>query len=140
MVVIVAGGRDLSWAWRFEEWLETLHSAYVFHEVVVGSNNRDPTGQRRGADAHAKAWAERLGIDTTVMDANWTKFGRGAGPRRNTRMLWYLNLISDATQTPAMVLTLPGGKGTADLASQAAAFGIPVLAHPNVPSDLRPAA
>ena len=31
-----------------------------------------------------------LALSLAVMDANWLGQGRSGGPRRNTRMLWYL--------------------------------------------------
>ena len=44
---------------------DRLHAHEHCTEVLVGSNTRDAQGSRRGADAHAKAWADRVGIDTT---------------------------------------------------------------------------
>jgi hypothetical protein len=99
----------------------------------VGSNTRDAAGRRKGADAHAKGWAERLGIDTTVMDANWLAHGKGGGPRRNTRMLRYLALVSANAAAAARVIVFPGGTGTADLCTQALACGIEVLRWPALP-------
>jgi hypothetical protein len=110
--------------------------------VIVGSNNRDKQGRRRGADAHAKSWAERCGIDTTVMDANWIGHGLGGGPRRNARMLKYLEMLCyEHAAHPGLVIALPGGDGTDDLVTQATGReGVEVLVYPELPPELRPAA
>ena len=52
--MIIGGGRDLAWQFAYERYLDQLHAHYHCAEVVVGSNNRDKQGRRRGADAHAK--------------------------------------------------------------------------------------
>jgi hypothetical protein len=134
MYVIIGGGRDLKWRFEFETYLELLHARYRFAEVIVGSNNRDAAGRRKGADAHAKGWADRMGLDTTVMDANWIAHGKGGGPRRNARMLAYL--LAMAAYEKRLVVAFPGGTGTADLCTQAAAFGITVLHWPKLLPDL----
>jgi len=101
----------------------------------VGSNIRDHKGRRKGADAHAKGWAERAGVNTTVMDANWVGQGRSGGPRRNTRMLKYLELLCDEDAAhPGLVIAFPGGPGTDDLCTQAEALGVRVLRFPYVPA------
>jgi hypothetical protein len=127
------GGRSLQWRFEFETYLETLHTGFAFAEVIVGSNNRDAAGRRKGADAHAKGWADRMGLDTTVMDANWIAHGKGGGPRRNARMLAYL--LAMAAHDKRLVVAFPGGTATADLCVQARAFGIPVLCYPELPPE-----
>jgi hypothetical protein len=137
MYVIIGGGRDLAWRFEYDDYLTRLHERYQFAEVIVGSNIRDAKGRRKGADAHAKGWADRRGINTTVMDANWVGQGRSGGPRRNTRMLKYLQLLcfEDAAH-PGLVIAFPGGTGTEDLCIQAAAsHGIEVLRSPDLPPE-----
>src|ERR1041385_1543943 len=117
MHVIICGGRDLVWSPAHSHYLDALHRRYTFLEVIVGSFRRDPDGYLRGADAHAKAWAEHHGLNTTVMDANWVGHGKSAGPRRNGRMLTYLMAISDsesillgvAPHEARLVIGFPGG-------------------------------
>jgi hypothetical protein len=96
---------------------------------------RDKQGRRVGADAHAKGWADRMGLNTTVMEANWVAHGKGGGPRRNTRMLRYLDLLCyDNAAHPGLVIAFPGGAGTDDLCTQAAQCdGIQVLRWPELP-------
>jgi hypothetical protein len=140
MYVIIGGGRDLMWQFEYDTYLDTLHAHYQFEEVIVGSNVRDHAGRRKGADAHAKGWADRMGLNTTVMDANWVGHGKGAGPRRNTRMLRYVDMLvryaSYDAAHPGLVIALPGGTGTEDLCMQAPAFSIAVLRWPDLPPEL----
>jgi len=44
-------------------------------------------GEARGADTLARVVAEELGITVLPFPANWTKYGRAAGPIRNRQML-----------------------------------------------------
>ena len=122
--------------WRFEHesYLDDLHRLYQFQEVIVGSNLRDKNGRRLGADAHAKGWADRVGIDTTVMDGNWIGHGRSGGPRRNRRMLKYLELLCDEDAAHSgLVIAFPGGDGTDNLCRQAQSRGVSVLHYPAYP-------
>lgn len=41
----------------------------------------------QGADKIAKYWCRRLNIEDIPMPADWSKYGRSAGPRRNQQML-----------------------------------------------------
>jgi hypothetical protein len=45
------------------------------------------SGGARGPDTWAAEHAERLGLRTLVLRANWKKYGRGAGMRRNTEIV-----------------------------------------------------
>lgn len=45
------------------------------------------TGGARGVDSWTDAIARSLGLPTTVMPADWDKFGRAAGRIRNIAML-----------------------------------------------------
>ena len=142
------------WQFEYETYLERLHAYYQFTEVIVGSNVREGMRLRQDsrhmtavtqqctADAHAKGWADRAGINTTVMDANWIGHGKSGGPRRNTRMLRYLALLcgEDAAH-PGLVIAFPGGAGTDDLCTQAQQWdGIMLLRWPALPPELVAAA
>jgi hypothetical protein len=126
----------MMWQLEHDTYLERLHGHLQFDEVIVGSNVRDKQGRRLGEDAHAKGWADRVGIDTTVMDANWVGHGRGGGPRRNARMLRSLHfLCTDTWPYPGLVLAFPGGDGTDDLCRQASACHVRVLRYPEYPPE-----
>jgi len=79
-------------------------------------------GGADGADTLAGRVAAELGIPVRVFRAEWDRYGRAAGPIRNTRML-------DEGQ-PDLVLAfhadLSRSRGTADMVAKARARGIPV--------------
>ena len=52
-------------------------AAYV--EVIVGGAT--------GADSYAESEARALNLDVRVVQAQWGRYGDGAGPKRNRKML-----------------------------------------------------
>jgi hypothetical protein len=60
-------------------------------EALLNLEGRDGTvivtGGGRGADTIADDVARELGFERLIVPANWERYGRSAGPRRNTRML-----------------------------------------------------
>lgn len=77
------------------------------------------------ADIIADWVAQSLGLDVERHPAEWNKYGRGAGPRRNEAM------IDRAAESglPAVVLAfpLPGSRGTIHCVQYARARGVRVL-------------
>lgn len=55
-------------------------------------------GAARGADELSGLWAERHNVPVTEVPANWDKYGRSAGYKRNTEM---------AEMKPDIVLAFP---------------------------------
>ena len=129
-IVIICGGRDLCLTPAHYQWLNALHGEYGLIEVIVGSDNRYASGALRGVDAQALAWAKRQRIDTTVMEANWERHGRSAGPVRNGRMLTYLCLIEATFQYQSAVIAFPGGSGTAHMIACARKANVVVFQFP----------
>jgi hypothetical protein len=76
-------------------------------------------GGATGADWLAKYWAGSEGIKMVEYKAEWEKYGKSAGARRNQVMLD----VSD----PELVVAFPGGPGTADMVRRAEQAGIKVL-------------
>ena len=81
-------------------------------------------GAASGADALAKAWADRKMIPDDPYPADWYPGGsrrldKSAGPRRNSRML--------AEGRPDIVIAFPGGTGTADMVAKARRAGVTVI-------------
>lgn len=106
MRILVCGGRDYDDQRRVFAVLDALAPALVIQ------------GGARGADLHARAWATARGKPCATFDAPWAALGRGAGPIRNGWMLEFGH--------PDLVVAFPGGKGTADMVSQAQRAGIQV--------------
>lgn len=110
-IVLVCGGRD------YNDW---DHMCVVLSDLLNGDGiSRIVHGDARGADRMAGAWAKLVDIPVTTYPADWVKHGKAAGPIRNQLML-----DSEAID---MVVSFPGGRGTADMVKRATAKGIPVV-------------
>ena len=107
MRVLVCGGRD------FDDWplfCETLKRFEI--DIVV-------SGDAPGADTMALEWCEDAAVPLQRHVANWSEFGRAAGPIRNQAML--------DEGKPDLVIAFPGGRGTADMVRRARAAGVKVI-------------
>ena len=78
-------------------------------------------GEAQGADTIAREIAEELSIPVETYPADWERYGKAAGPKRNARML--------AEGRPDIVLAfpLPESNGTLDMVKKARAAGIRVV-------------
>lgn len=76
-------------------------------------------GGARGADEGAGRWAESEGLKPLVFKADWKRYRKAAGPRRNAIML--------EQGKPDLVIAFPGGKGTQNMTELARASGVPVI-------------
>ena len=98
----------------------------TIHSVLT---NYDPntttviTGGARGADKIAHFIASELKMQTEVYEADWVKFGKSAGPIRNSEMI--------NKGKPDVVIAfhsdLSKSKGTADTVRRAKKLNIPVF-------------
>lgn len=101
MRVLVCGGRDYedkARVWTvMDRWLEA--NQYQGFTVISGG--------APGVDSLAAEWAHERHLPVQYFPADWDRYGRSAGPRRNQRML-------DEGQ-PWRVIAFPGGPGTAHM-------------------------
>jgi hypothetical protein len=78
------------------------------------------TGGCRGADSLAILAAKELGFDYRVYPANWSKYGKSAGPKRNQNMI--------DIEKPVLVIAfhddIDNSKGTKDMLKRAKYHGI----------------
>ena len=111
MRILVCGGRTFrseAQVWRM---LDKLHAETPFTAIIQGGAG--------GADRLAKEWARtKPEIERYECRAEWEKYGRSAGPRRNARMLEW---------KPDVVIAFEGGRGTANMVTQAKAAGVRVI-------------
>jgi hypothetical protein len=107
MRVLVCGGRDYYDVGRVAQVLEDKREPV---DMVIH-------GGAAGADEIAGQWARRRGVPEVVVPANWNYYGKRAGHERNA---WMLRL------QPDLVIAFPGGRGTANMVSQARKAGIRV--------------
>jgi hypothetical protein len=74
LVVMVTGSRD---------WTNCRLVCENLDRFSIGELHE---GAARGADACARRWALSRGVTSFRHPADWTTFGRSAGPRRNIEM------------------------------------------------------
>lgn len=74
-------------------------------------------GDASGADEFARLWADEHGVPVIIHEAEWNKYGKGAGPIRNRHLVRSVDLL----------VAFPGGRGTANCVEQALKEGVIVL-------------
>ncbi len=109
-VWLICGGRNYTNHQKMDDVLESLVAARGVPVLVV-------EGEARGADLMARSWAEARGIAVCPHPAQWSKYGRRAGPVRNREMLTHhpdLSLVVAFYDRPATE-----SRGTADMVKAA---------------------
>lgn len=83
MKVIIAGSRGITEYEPFAEELDSLveDEAMSITEVVSGT--------ARGVDQMGERWAKERGIPVKRFPADWERYGKSAGYRRNEQMALY---------------------------------------------------
>lgn len=110
MRILVCGGRDYFNVSAVNHVLHAVHKRKPITCIIEGGAN--------GADRLAREWAKSSGIPVQTFEADWSKYGRRAGPLRNYKML--------VEGKPDGVIAFPGGTGTFDMINQAMKKGIKV--------------
>lgn len=111
MKVLVCGGRDYSNSFEMNAVLYKIHIERNITQIISGS--------ARGADTMAIGWALLWNVDFEEFPANWDRYGRSAGPKRNLQML--------EEGTPDLVVAFEGGNGTQNMIKQAKNHGVEVI-------------
>jgi len=117
VVIVAAGGRDLSWPQeRIASALLQRSGGRAVHLLLHG--------EARGADQAIGRAAHQLGWPVQSLPAEWGRYGRSAGPIRNRRLLEQALAEAEAHTSPAftasvLVIAFPGGPGTDSLVQQA---------------------
>lgn len=83
--VIVAGSRDFNDYELLERELINFLRGKKPNEVEIVS------GGARGADRLGEKFAKEKGCKLTIMNADWNRYGKSAGYRRNVEMAEYSN-------------------------------------------------
>lgn len=109
--VLICGGRYFgSTEAEMMAFIDALN--YVRPKLIVN-------GGASGADELSTVYARFKGIPYRVYTAEWDKYGKSAGPRRNALML--------EKESIDLVLAFPGGRGTADMVKKAKEANIKVI-------------
>lgn len=112
--VLVCGGRDYTDVTQLDMILTQLADNYNIECIIEGD--------APGADRLAGSWARTHAIPNFKYPADWDKYGKYAGPKRNKQMLQEAH--------PDLVVAFAGLKGTADMIKKAKTAGITVLEVP----------
>ena len=102
MKLAVTGGRDYTNRKSVFSALDRVHAKHPISLLIHGA--------ARGADTLCSKWAESRGIPQKAFYADWDKYGRSAGHRRNRDML--------DRGKPDGVIAFPGGRGTAGMVQE----------------------
>ena len=89
--VIVAGGRD------FNDQELMRESMDYFITGLCGWDGKDNieivSGNARGADRHGEVYAYHNQMPVVQFPADWSAYGKSAGPRRNRQMADYADVL-----------------------------------------------
>ena len=94
MKTIIAGGRDFKPEQKHIDWLIELLLELKTDTVVYG--------MAKGADTFGAIVGAKMGLKILNFPADWNKFGKSAGYKRNEEMAKVANSC----------ILFPGGKGT----------------------------
>lgn len=110
MKTIIAGSRDIQ--------------NYVVVSALIAKSgfkiSKVVCGTYWGVDLLGKRWAEENGIPVKEFPADWEKYGKSAGPRRNHAMARYAD---------GLILIHHGTTGSLDMLSKAERFGLKIFEH-----------
>jgi predicted Rossmann-fold nucleotide-binding protein len=111
MKALVCGGRDYSDVLFLNQTLYQCFKWWKLKTII--------TGGAKGADSLAHQWAVTMGLMTDVHYAQWDKYGKSAGYKRNMQMLM--------EGKPDVVIAFPGGTGTENMITIARRANVPVF-------------
>lgn len=122
MRTIICGGRDYMVTLLDEQWLDEQRKLLPITLVIEGGCRRkDYRGDDLPtADLGAYQWAMKRAIPVATMDANWSYFGKSAGPKRNSVM----------AELGEICIAFPGGRGTQDMMDKAEQNNLRVIKSP----------
>ena len=117
MRVIIAGSRN-------ETNYDVVKNAIEFSEYKI---TKIISGGCRGVDRFGEQYAKENNIPLQVFKADWAKYGKAAGPKRNRAM---------AEEADALIAILyPKSRGTRDMIKQALKRGLKVFVHTPIGVD-----
>lgn len=87
MKIIIAGGRDFNNYELLEKELYKILPRKRDEPIEIVS------GGATGADALGEKYAKEHFLRVKKFPANWDKWGKSAGPKRNTEMADYANIL-----------------------------------------------
>lgn len=110
MVILVCGGRTYNNKEKIYEVLSSIHKETQIRVLIHGA--------AKGADTLAGGWARENNIKEKQYPALWNTHGKAAGSIRNQKML--------DEESIDLLVSFPGGKGTADMKKRAKYKGVEI--------------
>lgn len=109
--VLICGSRHYNSYADFCVELNKIHKEFPISHIIHGG--------AKGTDSMAQCWAGEHHVHTRIEYPDWDKYGEGAGPIRNRKML---------EQNPDLVVAFlaPNSIGTKDMIKAATKAGIEV--------------
>jgi len=118
--IIICGGRHFD---SYEK-LESIVDGVVGTLNLSNEDIEIVSGHCAGTDQLGEQYADKHGIKCAVFPAEWKKYGRAAGPVRNSQMIDY----AAASEKPMVVAFVsPKSKGTLDTVRKAEKKGFKVV-------------
>lgn len=108
MRVVVTGGRDFKDEPKVWNTLDSISEKTTITSIVEGGG--------AGVDTFARRWAQDRGVPCLTVFPAWQKYGKAAGPIRNSWMI--------SQGHPTFAVIFPGGKGTKNMADLIIKAGI----------------
>ena len=100
--VIVAGSRDFDIFSKVEDTLMMYFKEHKLHRADV----EIVSGAARGADRLGEQFAIKYGLKLTKFPADWDKYGKSAGYRRNAEMAKYADVYQVAQFADATIFVV----------------------------------
>lgn len=110
MKLIIAGSRRLV----DDDLIESMILSIVLPEEIT----EIVSGNAQGVDRLAIIWAESNELPVRIFEADWSTYGKSAGPKRNDKMAIYGDAL--------LAIWDGGSKGTASMIQKAKERRIPV--------------
>ena len=118
--IIVCGGRHYS----NYDYLEMIVDATLEKYDLNMDEVEFVSGHCAGADILGELYAKKHNIRCTMFPAEWEKYGRPAGPIRNSQMIEY---ASEADIPIVIAFVSPRTKGTIDTVQKARRKGFGII-------------
>ena len=120
--IIICGGR------HFNDYntLETLVDSAIYEKGINYNEIEIISGHCAGTDTLGELYAKNHNIACKLFPAEWTKYGRAAGPIRNTQMVEY---ASKSTFPIVVAFISPRSKGTMDTVKKATQKGFAIYRY-----------
>lgn len=118
MIFAVTGGRDYRISKEGYKKLDIILSRWNDNGVVLLSGHC-PTSFN--IDKDAEAWAKNKKIETILYEADWSKYGKSAGPKRNAKMAEFL------ANNNGVLLMFKGGRGTLSMKNECVERLVPII-------------